>query len=167
MQFEWDPDKTKGSLRKHRVSFVEAVDPLSVTFDDLDHSISENRLMTVGYSGRGRLLVVSHTERGIASVSSVYGLPADTRGDDMKRKNELLKDDLRTEYHFDYSKGIRGKYYQRLLKEGANVLDPDVAKSFRDSAAVNDVLRSFLRVAQSTRRPSTRSHRTARKRTAA
>jgi len=173
MQFEWDPDKAKGSLRKHRVSFDEAVtvfyDPLSVTFDDLDHSISENRLMTVGYSGRGRLLVVSHTERGIASVSSVYGLPADTRGDDMKRKNELLKDDLRTEYHFDYSNGIRGKYYQRLLKEGANVvvLDPDVAKAFRDSAAVNDVLRSFLRVAQSTRRPSTRSHRTARKRTAA
>jgi uncharacterized protein len=70
MQFEWDPDKAKGSLRKHRVSFDEAVtvfyDPLSVTFDDLDHSISENRLVTVGYSGRGRLLVVSHTERGIA-----------------------------------------------------------------------------------------------------
>jgi hypothetical protein len=66
MQFEWDPDKAKGSLRKHRVSLDEAVDPLSVTFDDLDHSISENRLMTVGYSGRGRLLVVSHTERGIA-----------------------------------------------------------------------------------------------------
>ncbi len=87
----------------------------------------------------------------------------------MKRKNEQLKDDLRPEYHFDYSKGIRGKYYQRLLKEGANVvvLDPDVAKAFRDSAVVNDVLRSFLRVAQSTRRPSTRSNRAVRKRTAA
>jgi hypothetical protein len=69
----------------------------------------------------------------------------------MKRKNELLKDELRPEYHFDYSKGIRGKYYQRLLKEGANVvvLDPDVAEVFHDSAAVNDVLRSFLRVARS------------------
>jgi hypothetical protein len=91
------------------------------------------------------------------------------RGGDMKRKNELLKDELLPEYHFDYSKGIRGKYYQRLLKEGANVvvLDPDVAEAFRDSAAVNDVLRSFLRVARSTRRPSTRLHRTARKRTAA
>jgi len=87
----------------------------------------------------------------------------------MKRKNELLKDELRPECHFDYSKGIRGKYYQRLLKEGANVvvLDPDVAEVFHDSAAVNDVLRSFLRVARSTRRPSTRLHRTARKRTAA
>ena len=87
----------------------------------------------------------------------------------MKRKNESLKDELRPEYHFDYSQGIRGKYYQRLLKEGANVvvLDPDVAEVFHDSAAVNDVLRSFLRVARSTRRPSTRLHRTARKRTAA
>ena len=87
----------------------------------------------------------------------------------MKQKNEQLKDDLRSEYHFDYSKGIRGKYYQRLLKEGANVvvLDPDVAKAFRDSAAVNDVLRSFLRVARSTRRPSMRSNRAVRKRTAA
>lgn len=87
----------------------------------------------------------------------------------MKRKNELLNDELRREYNFDYSKGIRGKYYQRLLKEGTNVvvLDPDVAEVFHDSAAVNDVLRSFLRVARSTRRPSTRLHRTARKRTAA
>jgi len=70
MQFEWDPAKAKGSLRKHRVSFDEAVtvfyDPLSVTFDDPGHSISENRLVTVGYSGQRRLLVVSHIERGIA-----------------------------------------------------------------------------------------------------
>lgn len=87
----------------------------------------------------------------------------------MKRKNESLKDELRPEYVFDYSKGIRGKYYQRLLKEGSNVvvLDPDVAKAFRDSAAVNDVLRSFLRLAQSTRRQPTRANRVARKRTAA
>ncbi|TKS57856.1 MAG: hypothetical protein EWM72_03431 [Nitrospira sp.] len=87
----------------------------------------------------------------------------------MKRKSELPRDDLRPEYDFDYSKGIRGKYYQRLLKEGANVvvLDPDVAKAFHDSVAVNDVLRSFLKVARSTRRQLTRSGRTARKRTAA
>ncbi|MFQ5641532.1 MAG: BrnT family toxin [bacterium] len=38
-------------------------DPLSATFDDPDHSISELRLITVGFSSRGRLLVVSHTER--------------------------------------------------------------------------------------------------------
>ncbi|MBI4688272.1 MAG: BrnT family toxin [Nitrospirae bacterium] len=68
MQFEWDRGKAKKNIRKHRVSFDEAVtvfyDPLSATFDDPDHSMGEQRLITVGYSSRSRLLVVSHTERG-------------------------------------------------------------------------------------------------------
>jgi len=87
----------------------------------------------------------------------------------MKHKGKSSTDDLRPEYHFDYSKAVRGKYYRRLLKEGANVivLEPDVAKAFRDSTAVNDALRSLLKVARSSRRLSTRSSRTARKRTAA
>ena len=40
---------------------------------------------------------------------------------------------MRPEYEFDYSKAVRGKYYKRLLKEGANVvvLERDVAKAFR------------------------------------
>jgi uncharacterized DUF497 family protein len=68
MQFEWDRAKALRNFRKHGVSFDEAVtvfyDPLSATFDDPDHSIAESRLITVGYSARGRLLVVGHTERG-------------------------------------------------------------------------------------------------------
>jgi hypothetical protein len=48
----------------------------------------------------------------------------------MKRKTSTQPDDLRPEYVLDYSKAVRGKYYRRLLKEGANiaVLEPDVAK---------------------------------------
>ena len=68
MQFEWDREKAKKNDRKHKVSFDEAMtvfyDPLSATFDDPDHSVNEQRLITVGYSSRGRLLVVSHAERG-------------------------------------------------------------------------------------------------------
>jgi len=67
MQFEWDREKAKRNYRKHKVSFDEAMtafyDPLSATFDDPDHSVGEQRLITMGYSPRGRLLVVSHTER--------------------------------------------------------------------------------------------------------
>ena len=86
----------------------------------------------------------------------------------MKRKNGVSSDDLRSEYTFDYSKAVRGKYYRRLIKEGANVviLEPDVAKAFHDSKAVNDALRSLLQVARSSRL-TTRSRRTVRKRTAA
>ncbi len=61
----------------------------------------------------------------------------------MKAKSNVSSDDMRVEYDFDYSKAVRGKYYRRLLREGANVvvLDPDVARAFRSSAAVNEALR--------------------------
>ncbi|HRJ42315.1 MAG TPA: BrnT family toxin [Caldilineaceae bacterium] len=39
-------------------------DALSLTGDDPDHSIVEARLITFGVSSAGRLLTVSHTERG-------------------------------------------------------------------------------------------------------
>ena len=68
MEFEWDREKAKRNLRKHKVSFDEAMtvfyEPLSATFDDPNHSTDEERLITIGYSSRSRLLVVSHTERG-------------------------------------------------------------------------------------------------------
>ena len=54
----------------------------------------------------------------------------------MKDKQKKIMDEMRPEYNFDYSKAVRGKYYKRLLEEGTNVvvLDPDVAKTFHDSA---------------------------------
>jgi uncharacterized DUF497 family protein len=68
MQFEWNSEKAEQNYKKHGVSFEEAVtvfyDPLSATFDDADHSIGERRFVTIGFSSRNQLLVVSHTERG-------------------------------------------------------------------------------------------------------
>lgn len=65
--FEWDEAKATSNLRKHRVSFDEAVsvfgDVRAITFSDTDHSESEDRSRTYGLSNRGRLLVVVHTER--------------------------------------------------------------------------------------------------------
>jgi hypothetical protein len=70
MQFEWDPRKAKRNYKKHTVSFEEAVtvfyDPLSATFDDPDHSVGEQRSISIGFSSHGRLLVVSYAERGKA-----------------------------------------------------------------------------------------------------
>ena len=68
-------------------------------------------------------------------------------------------DDLRPEYHFDYSKAVRGKYYKRLLKEGTNlvVLEPDVARAFPDSASVNNALRIVLKAGQVAKRLTRRS----------
>ena len=79
----------------------------------------------------------------------------------MKTKTANMLDDLRSEYNFDYSKAIRGKYFKQLLEEGANmvVLEPDIAKAFTNSAAVNDALRSLLNLTRSTQRLTRRSGR--------
>lgn len=71
----------------------------------------------------------------------------------MKTKAKKLSGDLRREYNFNYSKAVRGKYYKRILEEGSNVvmLEPDIAKAFSDSAAVNDALRSLLDLTRTTR----------------
>ncbi len=76
MKFEWDTEKADLNLRKHKVSFEEAVtifyDPLAATFDDPDHSFGEFRYVTIGFSSRNRLLVVFHTEteRGMRIISA-------------------------------------------------------------------------------------------------
>jgi uncharacterized DUF497 family protein len=66
MKIEWDPNKARSNIRKHRVSFEEAAtalyDALSVTGADPDHSVGEFRYITFGMSERSRLLVVSHSD---------------------------------------------------------------------------------------------------------
>lgn len=53
MRFEWDGEKAKQNLKKHGVSFEEAVtvfyDPLSATFDEPDHSTDEYRYIQLAY----------------------------------------------------------------------------------------------------------------------
>jgi uncharacterized DUF497 family protein len=68
MNFEWDWRKAKLNFRKHGISFQEAMtvfcDPLSLTADDPDHSVDEQRFVTFGRSMRGLLLQVSHADSG-------------------------------------------------------------------------------------------------------
>ncbi len=66
--FEWDENKAQRNLRKHKVSFREAItifqDPLIATISDSAHADDEERFIAIGYSNRNRLLVVAFTERG-------------------------------------------------------------------------------------------------------
>ena len=70
MDFEWDDAKAESNEEKHGVSFSEAMtvfaDTLSVTGYDPRHSDEEDRFLTMGMSVDGRLLLVSHTDRGDA-----------------------------------------------------------------------------------------------------
>ena len=66
MEFQWNPRKDRTNQHKHGVGFREAAtvfeDLLSTTFLDPDHSLSEERFLTIGASAVGRILVIAHTE---------------------------------------------------------------------------------------------------------
>ena len=68
LNFDWHAKKAASNVRKHGMSFPEAAtvfgDPLAITFPDPDHSEDEDRELTIGYSDKDRLLIVSHTRRG-------------------------------------------------------------------------------------------------------
>ncbi len=67
MIFEWDARKASANARKHSVTLEQAAtvftDPAALTFADPDHSGEELREITIGHTGQGRLLFISHCER--------------------------------------------------------------------------------------------------------
>jgi hypothetical protein len=68
VEFEWDAAKAERNRRKHGVTFDEAAtvyaDPRELSMFDPDHSVAEERFVSIGESSAGRLLVVGYTERG-------------------------------------------------------------------------------------------------------
>lgn len=64
-EFEWDPKKATANQEKHGVPFEEAatvfLDPRAVSVYDEEHSVPEDRWITLGFSSAGRLLAVTHT----------------------------------------------------------------------------------------------------------
>lgn len=82
MDFEWDPAKARRNLAKHGVTFEEAVtifgDPYELTIPDPDHSVNEERFVSVGASRQGRLLVVGYTERG-GNIRLIFARRATSR----------------------------------------------------------------------------------------
>jgi uncharacterized protein len=67
LEFSWDERKAGSNARRHGVRFEEAVtvflDPLARVFDDPDHSETEMRVLLVGHSFAGRMLLVVHAEK--------------------------------------------------------------------------------------------------------
>jgi uncharacterized protein len=68
LTFEWDPHKARTNLAKHGLTFEEAAtifsDSASLTIPDPEHSLAEERYVTIGKAFAGKLLVVVHTDRG-------------------------------------------------------------------------------------------------------
>jgi uncharacterized DUF497 family protein len=82
MRFEWDPTKAESNLRKHDVSFDEAVtvfkDPLAYIFDDEAHSEEEHREIIIGMSSLRRMLLVCFVER-VQDIVRIFSARPATR----------------------------------------------------------------------------------------
>ena len=65
--FEWDDDKNDKNIRKHGISFIEAVDAFrdehSALYFDEAHSADEDRYYLIGMSERLGVLIVFHCYR--------------------------------------------------------------------------------------------------------
>lgn len=73
----------------------------------------------------------------------------------MKKVTEL--DPLAPRPNLDFSKGVRGKYYDQL-QAGTNlvIIEPDLMDTFPDSKSVNEALRSLKKLAMRTAKPALR-----------
>ncbi len=64
--FEWDPKKEEANLKKHGISFEEAstifFSRYLEIFYDPEHSIHQIRFIAIGFSNKGRVLLVVHSE---------------------------------------------------------------------------------------------------------
>ena len=80
MKFEWDSAKAASNIKKHGVSFEEAVtvfkDPLAFIFDDTAHSEQEHREIIIGMSALRRMLLVCFVERLEDTVRLISARPA-------------------------------------------------------------------------------------------
>jgi len=66
MDYQWDKNKEKINRKKHGIAFADSVavftDDNALTLED-DH-LDEDRFVTIGMDGFGRILVVVYTWRG-------------------------------------------------------------------------------------------------------
>jgi uncharacterized DUF497 family protein len=83
VEYEWDPKKAAGNLRKHAIDFADAVtvleDERALTIDDSDSD--EQRYLTIGLDAIARILVVVYAWRdeNVRIISARKATPAERR----------------------------------------------------------------------------------------
>ena len=95
--FQWDPNKDRTNQKKHGVTFREATqvfkDPMALTLFDEEHSLSQERWVTLGLTPRGQYLVIVHTfdeyENGVADIRIISARKA-SKGEIKQYEGENL-----------------------------------------------------------------------------
>jgi hypothetical protein len=142
-KFDWDPKKAQRNQIDHHVSFEEAAtafdDDFFLVFQDARHSRGERRYLLPGRSNAGRVLV---KKKSVPTLADEDMLP-----------------------HYDFKKMpiiARGPGYRRGAKPVRMTrvtLDPDIQPFFPDDQAVNEALRTLIRLVGVRKKPTARTRK--------
>ena len=90
MKFNWNPSKSVQNVKKHGVTFEEAMtvffDPLAKIASDPDHSDIENRMILIGYSKKQNLLFIVHIYKEDKDTIRIISARKATK----KEKNDFM-----------------------------------------------------------------------------
>jgi hypothetical protein len=170
MKFEWDPEKARSNLAKHKIAFDVAEwvfdDPQAIS--EFDRVIDgEHRWRTIGWVGTATILFVVHTwidDDGEIHVRIISpARPTDGRLKLMSEEKRDISADLAiidamSDDDIDYSdippttdfSGFRRGVFYRPEKQPVTIrLDADVVDWFKRTepkyqTAVNRVLREYM-----------------------
>ena len=88
--FEWDAQKSRANVKKHKVNFDESKtifgDPHLVTYFDDFHSDDEERYISIGYSVQNRILLAVHTEHEETENTLIIRIISSRKVTPMERK---------------------------------------------------------------------------------
>jgi uncharacterized DUF497 family protein len=93
IEFEWDPEKAAANLKKHDVSFEEALtaffDDDALVIDDPDHSLDEERFVLLGLSSKVRVVTVVHCFRGQDDIIRIISARRATPGEQSSYESQV------------------------------------------------------------------------------
>ena len=91
LRFEWDENKSRINLAKHKISFEEAqtvfYDEEALVIDDPEHSQEEERFIILGFSKKANLLVVCHCYRESESVIRIISARKATKSEEKQYRS--------------------------------------------------------------------------------
>jgi uncharacterized DUF497 family protein len=93
VRYEWDEGKSISNMKKHGVSFDEAVtvflDENLMIMADEDHSEVEERFIVIGHSKHPRLLVVCHCYKQSDEVIRIISARKATKTEERVYRGDL------------------------------------------------------------------------------
>lgn len=93
VKFEWDENKNQANIKKHGISFEEAVtvfkDNSALILNDEIHSTDEDRFIIIGFSYKLNILVVCHCYRQNETVIRIISARKSTKTE----RNVYLEDE--------------------------------------------------------------------------